>query len=419
MSQATGHALTLMVETSDGVFLRPIAHALPLRADSDQGPAAEQAVDSCAATWGLPDFVYRPALRRVASGSRELGDRLLLVGRMGVVVQIKRRVNATDDETRETAWLTKAVNKASRQAIGTLRALSARTTRLVNGRGREITLDALEIDWIVAVIVDHDDPPEGLTFESTSRYPTIVMLRRDWEFLFDQLRSTYAVVQYLKRAASSDPIDLGREPIRYYELASADAATPPSPLDPRILGGGSPISAPLLPQEPAGADVRGYHSIVRIIMEDIATSPVVDDATEEDRLAVLSEIDRLPVAHRAELGELLLSMMHEVAGVDDSETKWRFRRYLFAPPEPQLAFGACSRFSELHREAFNRWVMLRHHEFTRDIERTEDVVTVGVLLTPRSDGLRPWDTTMVRAAGDLQLTGEELKALNELWNTSR
>lgn len=151
-------------------------------------------------------------------------------------------------------------------------------------------------------------------------------------------------------------------------------------------------------------------------MEDIATSPVAQEIEEEGRLSVLSEIDRLPVAHRSTLGKLLLDMLNDVASVDASETKWRFRRFRFPPPEPQLGFGACSRFSEFHMEAFRQWVTLRHHEFGADLGTYEGVATVGVLLTPRHDGLRPWDTTMVRAEGDFELTDEELRGLEELWN---
>ncbi len=294
--------------------------------------------------------------------------------------------------------------------------LTTEPTRLINGRGREIGVDTNRLDWLIAVVIDYDDPPEDLFVEKAGDIPQVVLLRRDWEFLFDQLRSTYAVVQYLKRAAENDPIELGREPVRYYKLAAADAATPPPPLDPRIIGEGSPISAPLLPQFPVATETDGYHRLLRSIMEDIATSPVVQKIEEESRLSLLSEIDRLPVAHRSELGKFLLDMLNDVASVDASETKWGFRRFRFAPPEPQLGFGACSRFTECHMEAFRQWVTLRHHEFGSDLGTYEGVVIVGILLTPRHDGLRPWDTTMVRAEGDFELTDEELRGLEALWN---
>ncbi|RKT09225.1 hypothetical protein BX285_6299 [Streptomyces sp. 1114.5] len=42
-----------------------------------------------AATWGLPDFVFVPALAQKVSGRRELGDRILIAGRRAAVVQVK------------------------------------------------------------------------------------------------------------------------------------------------------------------------------------------------------------------------------------------------------------------------------------------------------------------------------------------
>jgi hypothetical protein len=56
--------------------------------------------------------------------------------------------------------------------------------------------------------------------------PAIALTRRDWDFLFDQLRSTTAVLDYLFRAAAASPVPLGDEPARYYQLAAADAAAP-------------------------------------------------------------------------------------------------------------------------------------------------------------------------------------------------
>ena len=41
--------------------------------------------------------------------------------------------------------------------------------------------------------------------------------------------------------------------------------------------------------------------------------------------------------------------------------------------------------------------------------------TVGVLLTPRTDGVRPWDTTMMAVSGDLNLTSSDLARYRQLW----
>jgi hypothetical protein len=43
------------------------------------------------------------------------------------------------------------------------------------------------------------------------KHPAVVLLRRDWEFLFDQLKSTHTVAQYFEPAAS-EALELGQEP---------------------------------------------------------------------------------------------------------------------------------------------------------------------------------------------------------------
>jgi hypothetical protein len=47
----------------------------------------------------------------------------------------------------------------------------------------------------------------------------------------------------------------------------------------------------------------------------------------------------------------------------------------------------------------------------------DDLTTVAVLLTPRTDGKRPWDTTMVAVSGALDFTEEELAGLRAIWPT--
>jgi hypothetical protein len=48
----------------------------------------------------------------------------------------------------------------------------------------------------------------------------------------------------------------------------------------------------------------------------------------------------------------------------------------------------------------------------------DEQITVAVLLTPRQDGRRPWDTTMIAVAGDLGLTDEVVSALRHAFNTA-
>jgi hypothetical protein len=83
-------------------------------------------------------------------------------------------------------------------------------------------------------------------------------------------------------------------------------------------------------------------------------------------------------------------------------------------------FGVCSRFDDTTQAVFRSWVLLRHHERAAlgQLDQLDQAVSVGVLLTPRSDGLRDWDTTVLAVHGDPQLTEEELAASRELWNRS-
>lgn len=96
-------------------------------------------------------------------------------------------------------------------------------------------------------------------------------------------------------------------------MATADQHADPEPLHPVLRAlGGRHVSAPLLPMSPTAADRPVEHLLVRSIFEDIAISSLVD-RPEEDRLAILAELDRLPVADRADIGRFLLDGLAEVA----------------------------------------------------------------------------------------------------------
>ncbi|MFE4689384.1 hypothetical protein ACFRH6_04925 [Streptomyces sp. NPDC056749] len=110
--------LTLIVDTPNGPHLRRIPPALPLPAGVEPGTGAEMAIHQAAATWGLPDFVFEPSYAVKGSGTREQGDRLLLVGTRGVGLQSKRRTVAPKDEASEREWLRKNTTKALKQAKG-------------------------------------------------------------------------------------------------------------------------------------------------------------------------------------------------------------------------------------------------------------------------------------------------------------
>lgn len=266
--------LTLLVATNHGVHERIIPGASEVNPHLPRGTAAETATHNAAATWGLPDFVILPRAEHHGSRNREISDGLLVVGERGVVLQVKSRSAAGDRPDGETSWLTKKIAAAARQVNGTVRRLRAAPSDMVNGRGRTVTVDGSTTSWIGVVIIDHPAPPRDhpLT-EPTAGVPIVTLLRRDWEFLFDQLRSTRAVVDYLYRVGGSTEL-LGAEPGRYFGLAAADAVAEPRPLDASIDSAvGERRSVPLLPTAPAGHEDDQAHGLVRLICEDIANTP--------------------------------------------------------------------------------------------------------------------------------------------------
>jgi hypothetical protein len=404
----------LIIETSNGVAVRNVPPPMPLRLLEGQGKEAEKATHSAAATWGLADFVFRPEVRRLASGVRELGDGVLIIGDLGVVVQVKSREALSGDPGRERRWTTKQCGKALRQGAGTIRQLCQSPATMTNMRGRQIEVDGNDYRWVVAVVVDHPDAPE---VTPTPAENSVFLLRRDWEFLFDQLKSTHRVGTYLERVAGK-PQALGSEPVRYYELAAADeAATPTALAAPFKLHGIEEVSEPLLPMAPAATENGDDHALFRTILEDIAETQLAT-IDEAERIRALADLDHMPPMQRAAIGAYLRLGFERIRPIDPPEVLWHLRRVSGGFGATQLGFGVCSNFNEDIQWAFGTWVRLRHHEFAERLE-AEHPVTVGVLLTPRADRTRLWDTSMCAIRGPSDLTGEELDAFRELWHSEQ
>lgn len=408
--------LVLLIPTAEGVFERRIPNATKLRASHTVGIAAERAVHEAVATWGLPDFVMKPQVERKGSGVREIGDGLLVAGYIGAIVQVKGRSAGISTADKEARWIDKNVEKAVKQVQGTYRRLQQAPVNLENGRGRLLRLDGRTIKWAGVVVIDHPQIPaqHPLANVVEGPVPTIVLARRDWEFLFEQLKSTSAVIRYLLRVETSSEY-LGEEPHRYFELASLDAAvTRPesNPANRTSTALGTRFSYPWLPMEPAGAQKPHEFGLTRLICEDIASIESVE-CTPEMEVEVLAAIDALPVASRVELGTLLyreLQTKQESDGI-----RWRSRTFL--PSEPgghQVSFVVCSVYSEATTNAFKAWLMFRHTERAQT-ENITKARSIAVLLTPRLDNFRPWDTTLLVVEGDLQLSNEQLASYAALW----
>jgi hypothetical protein len=410
---------TMLVKVAGTVFCRPIPSALPLDTRVRRGTAAEDATLAAASRWGLPDFVMRPAVIAKGKATREVGDGTIITGRRAVSVQVKSRETPSDDAAREERWVQKKAAEGARQAQGTVRSLRSSTVDLVNGRGRVVPCDGSEFEWAGVVIIDHPSPPPtSVAFDGVSDVPIVVLLRRDWDFLFDQLRSVSAVVDYIHRIASDGPTTLGEESVRYFELAQADEDAVGEPAPGPGKAGAMVVSHPLLPKAPASSLDTTGHTVFRILLEEIARIDI--DRDERDRLALLASIDRFSVGDRAALGRLLLDHLDAVTAAQRGTTMWRFRRVVQDKGALHLAFGACNQYTEVHRQAFQGWAMLRHHELhtAQAVPSDKVLKTVAVLLTPRYGDSRPWDTSVVSIEGALDVDPEELAALQKLWNGS-
>ncbi|MGI8722799.1 MAG: hypothetical protein ACR2JG_11290 [Geodermatophilaceae bacterium] len=411
----------MLVQVGDTVYGRPIPPATLLDPLERQGTAAEDAAIEAASMWGLPDFVFRPRVIAKGSGRRELGDATIITGSKAVAVQVKSREGRPKDDAGEARWLTKKALEGARQAGGTVRMLRRAPVELVNGRGRTITCHGDRLTWIGVVILDHPSPPEDVSAPTFSvGIPVIAVLRRDWDFLFDHLRSVSAVIDYLHRVVDAPPVPIGDEPARYFELAHADEQAPPRPPTPWIEQIGAVQAArPILPKAPASAADASGHAIFRVLLEDIAESTFTGE--EEYRLEILAKLDRFSVGDRAELGRLLMERLDAARTVDAGTTSWQHRLVIQDADALQLFFSVGSHMTETHREVYKGWVLLRRHEFIEltAIEAADLPWTVAVLLTPRLDGYHAWDTTLIATCDDTNLDDDERARLTAIWNEAR
>ena len=412
-------SLTLVMESASGGMVRRVPAAMPLRLRLPGGRAAEDAAADAASLWGMPDFVYRPAIRHKGSRIRELGDGTIVVGDLALVVQVKRRESPSSDSAKERRWVAKKTREALSQGRGTIRELNRDPAEMVNGRGRSTRIEGKNYRWVVAVVIDHESVPTGTIPVSGSELAgAVVLLRKDWEFLFDQVKSTHAVAGYLERVAG-EAQELGLEAARYYELAAEDAAAAPAPIPLRLKDlGGKRTSEPLLPLAPAAHESLSPHLLFRAVLEDVALAPL--RGAEDRRSRVLAELDSLPITQRAVIGGLLSDALDACADAPSTGTLWRMRRVVAYDGVTQLGFGVCNRLDAGVRAAFEAWVHLRHHEFLATVPaESAEPVTVAVLLTPRSDRNRPWDTTLYSVGGWHQLSRKERDACVALWSDSK
>ena len=145
--------LTVMVRAGSKIAARRIPSATPLQTSMGQGYAAEAATRDAATLWGLPDFVYEAGEQRVGPGTRELGDGILIIGELGIVLQVKSRVALSGDPEKERRWLEKNIAQALAQGTGTIRQLGRKPATLTNLRGRTIDVDGSDHRWLIVAAI--------------------------------------------------------------------------------------------------------------------------------------------------------------------------------------------------------------------------------------------------------------------------
>jgi hypothetical protein len=412
--------LVYMRLAENGVVIgREIAPARDLLDASQDGTAVEEATRAAAGKWGLRDLVLKPKVFAKGSGIRELGDGTILAGPRGISLQVKARGVTGDTPEKAAQWMLKNAAQGLRQARGTIRtALLNPAVELINLRGRTVAIRGSSVAWIPVVVVDHPDPPPtGVIPAPDLKGPSVVLTRRDWEFLWNQLHSATAIVDYIHRVAEDeDPLELGAESNRYLELAEKDAQSPPGKIPDWIPESGAVnTNLPLLPFDPAASVDRFGHAIFQRILEDIADTDFTGDET--DRITLLSNIDRVAVGARAELGRLLLRRLTGCAEAASNGHRMEHRIMYIDQGSFQLTFTTMSQLTDYHLEFYRSWLLLRRQDFLEKSGALGPIYpwTVGVLLTPRADGLRPWDTTAISTNGPPEYDAAEYARLTKVF----
>ena len=401
--------LELAINAKDGIFIRSIPESTPLPQADTHGYSAEAAVVNAMSRWGLPDFAFPSSTMTVGSGTREIGDGLLLTYPLAAVIQVKARLSVSQEESRERGWLDKNIAKADRQVWGTLRNLNSGVKTLANMRGATIPIVATEHEWLGIVIVEHEAIPEGYTPRGLTQRG-VILTRADWEFLWAQLQSTVEVLRYIYRIGDLDPVPLGDEAFRYYDVALLDDEREMEPLPAAWVAlGGTRVNGPLLPLAPAGQVVEHY--VIRQIMEDLARGDIPPDIDFKKLLRAFSALDGINVAQRDQMGSDLLENL--LAGFDNPQANRSWSRRILSPipNSPQILLMTDSHSDDAYSKMLlTAKVELAHDDWLRSEVHNSSNLTVGVLLTPSTSPPRLWDATMV-ALDTLTLLSEEERAL--------
>jgi hypothetical protein len=287
--------------------------------DPNHGVVREAQVRELAARLGVADFVYSaPQVAKGSSQREASGDGLILIGSNGAVLQVKTRDPQKaegDSDKRAEEWVRKNARKARDQGLGAKRELVRRyragvpiTVYPVRATGlspdvrslyaRRVVDDASS--WPVIVVVDHPRCPAlDLGFESGVAWFTF----KDWHELQRRLRSTAALLHYLKRIfEGSHHVRLGCEVQRYGPMYRADEETVT----------GIDTARPYL-AHPDHFDELGtnlFHDLIDNVWQHDGDIPW---QSPEEYRAMVEFLDAVPPSGQSAVGRWPLQKRHEMA----------------------------------------------------------------------------------------------------------
>jgi hypothetical protein len=299
------------------------------------------------------------------------------------MIQSKNREGPPKVELGDVAWLKREINTAYRQACGCLRKMPTNPVTLPNLRGRSFRIDGKGIDWTIVIVIEHPNIPECYLPDlpvDHGKPPVVVLTRTDWDFLHRQLRSNYAVMEYLQRARTEQK-PLGEEWFRYGEYVLRD------------LSSGLPPFADMMdfdyfqpfPADELDPNDVGTHLLLQRLMGHLAGDALGSDDQERQRLAVLAALDAIPVVVRTDLGRQLLVQLANarecaVPTLDESIVVCGV-----ADRRPySVSVWVASEWSEDCVPALAAGTARCHSEL-KSVTRRGDAIAIGVILIPEHE----------------------------------
>jgi hypothetical protein len=122
---------------------------------------------------------------------------------------------------------------------------------------------------------------------------------------------------------------------------------------------------------------------------------------------------------RSAVARYILDSISELSKEIPQGVKWLTRTIRGTANGTQLMYGACSTQFDGYQDYLQNWLLVRHHDLRTQAGPENCQATVALILTPRRDGSRPWDLTITRATGDIDIEPTAAQAIRDLLETTR